>query len=271
MSNTSSVANPVRPAVLGGGRKVDRVALLEKVAALGSISAAAKAAGVSYKGAWEAIEALNNLSDAPVVERLVGGSGGGGTRLTAHGKKVLDLLRNIDVDFQSFLAAMGNSGKSGQRFDRFYQYFQVMRRWHVKTSARNQFLGTIKAVKHGPINAEVVLDIGGGDELAAIITNESAENLGLAPGIEAYAMFKASWVIVVTDDGMKTSARNHLRGTVARVVSGPVSGEIVIDLPGGKSVAATVTRDSIDSLGLKEGAPASALIKAAHVILAMAN
>jgi molybdate transport system regulatory protein len=268
MSNTSSIANPVRPAVLGGGRKVDRVALLEKVAELGSISAAAKAAGVSYKGAWEAIEALNNLSDAPVVERLVGGSGGGGTRLTAHGKKVLDMLRNIEIDFQSFLAAMG---KSSQRFDRFYQYFQLMRRWSMKTSARNQFLGTIKAVKHGPINAEVVLDIGGGEELAAIITNESAENLGLAPGIEAYAMFKASWVIVAADDGAKTSVRNRLRGTVARVVAGPVSGEIVIDLPGGKSVAATVTRDSIDSLGLKEGAPASALIKAAHVILAIAN
>lgn len=65
-----------RPAVLGSGRKLDRVALLEKVAELGSISAAAKAAGVSYKGAWQAIEALNNLSDTPVVERLVGGSGG---------------------------------------------------------------------------------------------------------------------------------------------------------------------------------------------------
>ena len=186
MSNTNSVANPGRPAVLGGGRKVDRVALLEKVAELGSISAAAKAAGVSYKGAWEAIEALNNLSDAPVVERLVGGSGGG-------------------------------------------------------------------------------------DELAAIITNESAENLGLAPCIEAHAMFKASWVIVAADDGAKTSVRNRLCGTVARVVSGPVSGEIVIDLPGGKSVAATITRDSIDALGLKEGAPACALIKAAHVILAIAN
>lgn len=267
MSNTNSG----RPAALGGGRKVDRVALLEKVAELGSISAAAKATGVSYKGAWEAIEALNNLSDTPVVERLVGGSGGGGTRLTARGQQVLELLRNIEGDFQRFLSAMGKSGKDGQRFDRFHQYFQLMRRWNMKTSARNQFLGTVKSVKHGPINAEVVLDIGGGDEIAAIITNESAENLGLAPGVEAYAMFKAMWVIVAAPDGAKTSVRNRLCGTVARIVTGPVSGEIVIDLPGGKSVAATITRESVDSLGLKEGAPACALIKAAHVILAIAH
>ncbi|QIK38573.1 molybdenum-dependent transcriptional regulator [Caldichromatium japonicum] len=207
-----------------------------------------------------------------MVDRMVGGSGGG-TRLTAHGKKMLELLRNIEGDFQSFLTAMGKSSKGGQRFERFQQYFQLMRRWNMKTSARNQFLGTIKSVRRGPINAEVVLDIGGGDEIAAIVTHESAENLGLAPGIEAQAMFKASWVIVAADDGAKTSVRNRLAGTVARVVAGPVSGEIVIDLPlpGGKSVAATVTRDSIDSLGLKEGAPACALVKAAHVILAVAH
>ena len=65
---------------MAGRRKLDRVALLEKVAELGSITAAAKAVGISYKGAWEAVEALNNMSAAPLVERSVGGSGGGGTR-----------------------------------------------------------------------------------------------------------------------------------------------------------------------------------------------
>jgi hypothetical protein len=55
------------------------VALLQKVAELGSITAAARAMGISYKGAWEAIEALNNLSERPLVERSAGGSGGGGS------------------------------------------------------------------------------------------------------------------------------------------------------------------------------------------------
>jgi len=251
---------------MAGRRKLDRVALLEKVAELGSITAAAKAVGISYKGAWEAIEALNNMSAAPLVERSVGGSGGGGTRLTPHGEQVLSLLRDLDTDFQGLVAAM--SGGRG-RFDRFYRYFQLMRRWNMKTSARNQFLGTVAKVTRGAVNSEVVLDIGGGDSLAAIITNTSLDNLGLAPGVEAHALIKAPWVIVTTDEGMKTSARNRLCGVVSRCVAGAVNGEVIIDLPGGKSVTAIITNDSIESLGLKEGVRACALIKASHIILAV--
>jgi molybdate transport system regulatory protein len=245
-------------------RKVDRVALLERVAQLGSITAAAKAVGISYKGAWEAIEALNNLSDRPVVARTVGGSGGGGTRLTAHGEQVLSLMRDMEGEFQGFLAALG-----GGRFERFYQYFQNFRRWNMKTSARNQFLGTVAKVTRGAVNCEVILYIGGGDSIAAIITNQSADSLGLVSGVEAYALVKAPWVIVTTDEGMKTSARNRLCGTVSRCVEGAVNGEVVIDLPGGKSVTASVTNESIQSLGLKEGMRACALIKASHIILAV--
>ena len=259
-------SRPASATRLPTGGKVDRVALLERVAELGSITAAAKAAGISYKTAWETIEALNNLSEAPVVERTVGGPGGGGTRLTAHGEKVVSLLRDMDTEFHEFLAAMGG-GRS--RFDRFYRYFQLMRRWNMKTSARNQFLGKIKKLTKGAVNAEIILDIGGGDSLAAIITNESVDNLALAVGVEAYALIKAPWVIVTTDEGMRTSARNRLCGVISRCIEGAVNGEVIIDLPGGKSVAAIITNESIHSLGIKVGVRACALIKASHIILAI--
>ena len=141
----------------------------------------------------------------------------------------------------------------------------------MKTSARNQFLGTVKSIKQGPINAEVVLDIGGGNDLAAVITHDSAQQLGLAVGSEAYALIKAPWVIVTTDTSLRTSARNCLSGTVVRCVQGAINSEVVIELAGGKLVAATVTNESIDELGLTEGKRASALIKASHVILAVPN
>ena len=141
----------------------------------------------------------------------------------------------------------------------------------MKTSARNQFLGTVKSIKQGPINAEVVLDIGGGNDLAAVITHDSAQQLGLAVGSEAYALIKAPWVIVTTDTSLRASARNCLSGTVVRCVQGAINSEVVIELAGGKLVAATVTNESIDELGLTEGKRASALIKASHVILAVPN
>ena len=58
-------------------------ALLEQIAVQGSITRAAKAAGLSYKAAWDAIDELNNLAERPLVERSVGGKGGGGARLSA--------------------------------------------------------------------------------------------------------------------------------------------------------------------------------------------
>lgn len=139
----------------------------------------------------------------------------------------------------------------------------------MRTSARNQFLGRVTRVVPGAVNAEVVLDIGGGTDLVAVVTRESADNLGLAPGVEAYALIKAPWVIVTPDDGMRSSARNRLCGIVTRCTEGAVNAEVVIELPGGKTVAAIVTNDSVKSLGLAVGQRACALIKASHIILAV--
>jgi molybdate transport system regulatory protein len=65
-------------AVLGSAR----IRLLEAVEKFGSISKAAQRLPMSYKAAWDALDDLNNLADFPVVERRLGGAGGGGTRLT---------------------------------------------------------------------------------------------------------------------------------------------------------------------------------------------
>jgi molybdopterin-binding protein len=69
----------------------------------------------------------------------------------------------------------------------------------MKISARNLLKGTVKAVTHGAVNSEVILELPGGIELVSIITKTSAENLGLAKGKEVYAVIKASNVILATD------------------------------------------------------------------------
>ena len=245
------------------GRRWDHLELLERIDATGSITAAASAMGMSYKAAWEAVEAINNLSEQPLVERKTGGQKGGGTTLTIYGRRVAGAYRRLEQEREQVLK------KLAEVMDDFDEYYHLIRRFDMKTSARNQFLGKIKSIKLGQINAEVVMDIGGGDSMAAVITNESVEHLGLKVGTEAYALIKAPWVIVTTSEGFKTSARNELHGTVVRCQEGAVNGEVIIELAGGKTVAAIVTNDSIKSLGLKEGVKACALIKASHVILAV--
>jgi molybdopterin-binding protein len=69
----------------------------------------------------------------------------------------------------------------------------------MKISARNILKGKVKKVKPGTVNTEVVVELPGGGEIVSIITKESAEKLGLASGKEAYAIIKASNVMIGVD------------------------------------------------------------------------
>jgi molybdopterin-binding protein len=68
---------------------------------------------------------------------------------------------------------------------------------------------------------------------------------------------------------MKLSARNILKGKVKKIVVGAVNSEVFLELPGGVIVTSIVTKDAVESLGLKEGKEAFAVIKASSVMLAV--
>lgn len=69
----------------------------------------------------------------------------------------------------------------------------------MKISAKNQLKGTVQAITAGAVNCEVVISLPGGTEIASIITKSSVEHLGLKIGSPAYAIIKASNVIVGVD------------------------------------------------------------------------
>lgn len=138
----------------------------------------------------------------------------------------------------------------------------------MKVSARNVFEGTITLLTPGAVNAEVELTTAGGLKIVAIVTIDSIRTLGLAVGKTALAFVKAPWVMVLADDvKIKFSARNRLSGTVSAITKGAINGEVSITLADGNAVHAVVTNDAIAEMGLSIGSPASALIKACHVIL----
>lgn len=243
---------------LGG----DRISLLEKIDECGSITRAAKAVGIGYKTAWDMVNMVNNLSEKPLVERMTGGKGGGGTRLTPDGKEVIRQFRVIQEEHRKFLASI--TDKVGDA-DSLYQF---LRRISMKVSARNVFAGTVANVKKGAVNAEVTLTLKGGTPVVATITNGSVDSLGLAAGKEAYAIIKASSVIIGTDlHDAKVSARNIMCGTVVNVIEGPVSAEVDVEVGGGNTISAVITLESARKLGLKDGSHACALFKASSVIL----
>lgn len=242
-----------------GGQQ--RVALLASIAEHGSITQGAKAIGMSYKAAWDAIDAMNNLAGAPLLERTAGGKGGGGTRLTERGMQLVTNFRRIEHEHRLFMEHLSRQSQ-GLADD-----FLLLQTMKMKTSARNQFAGTVAAIRPGAVNDEVLLRIVGGQEIVAIITHESTGALGLREGSAAFALVKASSIILATGQGGKLSARNQLRGTICRVQPGAVNSEITIALPGGGTIAATVTRDSEQAMQLEVGMEATALFKASSVIV----
>lgn len=68
---------------------------------------------------------------------------------------------------------------------------------------------------------------------------------------------------------MKLSARNVLKGKVVKVVKGAVNAEVVLELPGGEQLVSIITNASVDALGLTEGKPAYAVIKASNILVAV--
>lgn len=246
-------------ALLGGRNRLD---LLRAVAATGSITHAAKAVGVSYKAAWDAVDAMNNVAGFALVERSAGGRGGGRTALTARGERLLARFDTIDALHRRFVAMLSDEGSD------LTHDIDLLRMLNMKTSARNHFVGDVVAFRTGAVNDEVELAIAGGHRIVAVITHESAGSLGLVMGAKAFALVKASSIIVATDIGAsRVSARNRLDGVVVHVEHGAVNDEVVIDIGHGATIAAIVTSTSARTLGLVEGAAATALFKASSVIV----
>jgi molybdopterin-binding protein len=69
----------------------------------------------------------------------------------------------------------------------------------MKLSARNVIKGKVKKVTQGAVNSEIILELPGGIEVVSIITRQSAESLKLAEGVDAYAVIKASNVMIAVD------------------------------------------------------------------------
>jgi molybdate transport system regulatory protein len=241
-----------------------RLGLLRAVAEHGSITQAAKAFGMSYKAAWDAIDHMNGLAGLPLVERVTGGRGGGSTRLTAHGQRLLDRYEQVDRVHQRFLGLLDD-----QAMD-LDQDFSLLKVLNMKTSARNQWVGTVTALRTGAVNDEVEIGLAGGARLHAIVTRESTQALGLRAHQTVIAMVKSQSVLLATGlQGARLSARNQLEGTVRAVTPGAVNGEVLLETAAGLQVVATASQQAINDMQLAPGAAVTALVKASDLILAV--
>lgn len=138
----------------------------------------------------------------------------------------------------------------------------------MKISARNQLKGTVAEITEGAVNGVVSINLGS-TAVKADITMEAIADLGLAEGMGATAIIKASSVMFAA--GTKRiagiSARNQIPGTIASVKKGAVNGQVTLQTAEGSLIKGSITNEAIEELGLAEGEKALAIVKSTDIMV----
>ena len=135
----------------------------------------------------------------------------------------------------------------------------------MKLSARNQFKGTVTNIAEGAVNGIVTIDVAG-EKFSATISMSAIRELGLAVGKEAYAVIKATEVMVGRGK-FALSARNQFAGKVVDIQKGAVNSIVKIEIAGRNVISATISCNAVEELALKPGEEATAVIKATSVMV----
>jgi len=242
---------------LGAGR----IELLERIDKTGSINAAAKEMKMSYKAAWERINGMNALADQPLIERLTGGKGGGGTKLTPYAHELIATFHRFDELHRQFIDRFSEAGDDPERLAR------ILSRTFLTTSARNQLPATLVKIEERGLNGLLTLSLTGSHTIQSIITLKSIRNMGLTIGCDLYAIIKSSDVSIVTTPPKTDEPMNCLKGTIVRIESQDETDEITFGLDLFTELIALMNPK--ETAKLSEGMSAYALISPSHIIIGL--
>ena len=246
-----------------GGLQNRLFQLLSAIDEAGSLVAASKKAGLSYKGAWDMIERASLLSPRPLIDRSPGGGTDRGTRLTETGRALLEIHRRLEVRKKDLLKAL----------NREFSLDPILLQWYhrliLKSSARNQWRAEVLSIKMGIIKSEVSVRLPDGAILIANLDRESTSQLQLEFGTHVIALVKASMVHLVTEaEDFLFSAENQFEGRVSEILQDAVTVEIFVDLPSGDRIVTTLSLTAFLEMGVEEGDRVIIFFDSEAVILA---
>lgn len=241
-----AVPAPQWAQALGHAASDKRLDILRGIARSGSISQAAREAGVSYKAAWQALDTLSNLAGVELVQRAVGGAGGGGARVTEAGLWLLQAAEALDQARQAVLAQLPPFGHSGLSVAGSAPAAPAgLAALGLRTSMRNQLPAQVLGLRRAGALVDVTLGLVGGLTLVSRLTRESTELLGLQTGLAVQVLCKA------------TAVRIEAASSEApQCVPPPVACSGLAVLPGpGPAAAPPVTQEEANAPA--HGSPAS--------------
>lgn len=236
-----------------------RIELLIHIDKDGSITKAAKSMKMSYRAAWDAVDAMNNLSEFPLVTSAKGGKGGGGTHLTEYAKELINTYKILQEEHQRFLSNLSKrvSEKNG--------HVHLLSSLDIRISARNQLRSKVVKIQKGALESTLFLELNNKDVITAIITNDSLTTLEIATGTELYALFKAN-ALTLSEDCAKNDI-NRFTGKVIRIERDDLNAEVIIELKGGNTVCSVLPIELLDKLNLKNSMQLTTFCKPQNIIL----
>jgi len=240
---------------LGSGR----IELLRHIEKTGSIHAAAKEMKMSYKAAWERINSMNELADETIIERKIGGKGGGGTTLTPYAYELINTYDRLNELHRQFIERFAQAGENPERLAK------ILNRTFLTTSARNQIPSVIKEIKEVGINSLITMSIAGGGKITSSITSKSVKNMSLSVGDDVYAIIKSSDISISTTPPPKSDTLNIIEGTIQKIEISSESVEVSLKVNDLTSLILVVKEAQIASL--KVGDKAYANVHASNIII----
>ncbi|WP_432463114.1 TOBE domain-containing protein [Agarivorans sp. QJM3NY_33] len=246
-----------------------RIRLLDGIQQHGSLSAAARALPMSYKAAWDALDAMNNLSEKALVIKQSGGKNGGGSVLTEYAKRLIALHKALELEYQQAFEQLKPQLSQPLKISNHEvaHFRQLMRRLSFRSSARNQLFGQVEAIQLGQVNSVIKIAVSEHLTVTAMLSCESMECLGLALSSEVLCLIKAPQLMLYQGEGLKVAADNQFTGRVSRVIRGAVCDDISIELADQKTLAAMVPSESAANLDLTENTEIKLCFSASSVIV----
>lgn len=241
---------------LGHSKTDKRIDILRRLQDAGSISEAARRAGVSYKAAWQAIDILSNLAGTPLVEKVVGGAGGGGAQLTQAGKELLKASTELELAKTQLVKKASAKPTTDSSSTAFLG---------LRTTMRNQFPCAVSAIVKKAGFVRVELTSKGGTVFHSKITAASAELFELHTGQQVLVLCKATAVHIKKASSEKD--KNVVHGIVVRKSRGSASGEVNLLVEPGITIVGFV--DQLSGFNISDEALAE--IDETAVVLALSH
>ncbi len=228
-----------------------RIELLQNIQLHGSITKAAKAMKMSYKAAWDSVDIMNKLSNKPLVTKVTGGKGGGGTVITAHAKEIIQAFGEIESLHKNYFQTLQNAFNEQIIDD------------HSEEPVFSRLSGTITKMNQINSNYEITIALQCGQELTCIESETFVQAKELTCDDEVQFLIETS-NIVLTCDVSTNSARNLLLGVIESIHDDGINSNITINCDQDQ-IHAKITTASCQKLQLKSNDTIYASFKAYNI------